>query len=265
MAFMDARIFDQHAKSFLELTTATQALYRQFYHFAVAVTERVAVDSLPAVDAVALELKCFTELLEGKSVLGIERQIGLLGELLFLERFVTQAGAAALDAWLGPSGEPHDFRASTKEFEVKTTLAPRRVHTISGAEQLVPSAGCSLHLISVLLGPAGASNGFTLPEQIDRLRVVFAPSAARAANFEASLHAVGYRSAERANYSRRFTLRRPIGAVAVDASFPAITRPVIQAALGSLAIRIESIQYEVNIEGLEHDDGSPGFESLFTI
>src|SRR5271156_1500317 len=63
----------------------TDSLQREFYHFAAAVAERVIVDKRSATEAVSLELQCFTDLLEEKSILGPERQIGLLGEILFLE------------------------------------------------------------------------------------------------------------------------------------------------------------------------------------
>jgi hypothetical protein len=50
--------------------------------------------------------------------------------------------------------------------------------------------------------------------------------------------------------------------VHVDNNFPAITRPVIQTALGTLAARVESIQYDVNLEGLEHEDGTGAFAAI---
>jgi hypothetical protein len=47
--------------------------------------------------------------------------------------------------------------------------------------------------------------------------------------------------------------------IEVNHTFPAITRPTIQTALGPLAVRVQSINYDVNVEGLEQEDGSEAF------
>lgn len=262
LTFITIQILKQKGRILLEVATATPTLYRQFYHFAVAVAERVIVEKRPAIEAVGLELQCFTDLLEEKSLLGLERQLGLLGELMFLERLVGNGGVAALDSWLGPLGEPHDFRLQWCEFEVKTTVSPHRTHTIHGTEQLMPSKGCSLYLVSVLLGPAGASDGFSLAAKVAQLSGRFAPVSARLSAFTTALEACGFRNADREHYTRQFAMRRPMGIVRVDENFPAITRPTIQSALGPLAPRIESLQYDVSVEGLEYEDGTPEFDAV---
>lgn len=262
LALITTRTLSRQGRELLEIATATPSLHRQFYHFAVAVAERVIVDNRPPQDAVLLELRCFTDLLEEMPLLGIERQLGLLGELMFLERQVAQASLVALDSWVGPMGEPHDFRVDAREFEVKTTLSPRRIHTIHGPEQLVPSQGCDLYLVSILLGPPGMADGFSLGDKVTQLAALFGTVAARLTQFETSLETCGFRDADKGHYNRQFALRRPFGLAAVDSNFPAITRSTVQQALGHLAPRVESLQYDVDIEGLEHEDGTPAFEAV---
>jgi hypothetical protein len=262
LAFITSRTLNREGRELLEIATATPSLQRQFYHFAVAVTERVIVEKRPPQDAVSLELHCFADLLEEKPLLGIERQVGLLGELMFLERLVAKTGLEALDSWVGPTGEPHDFRIEAREFEVKTTLAPHRIHTIHGTEQLVPSKGCSLYLVSILLGPPGASNGFSLGDKVAHLAGQFAAVAARMIQFTTALETCGFRDSDRAQYSRQFAVRRALGLVRIDNNFPAITRSTVQGALGPLAPRVESLQYDVNIEGLEHEEGTEAFAAV---
>jgi hypothetical protein len=264
LASIRTRIFNQSGRSLLEIATSNLSLYRHFYHFALAVSERILVDKCSSVEAVSTELQCFGELFEEKSLLGVERQLGLLGELLVLERFLLKRGGSALDGWLGPMGEPHDFRFDSREYEAKTTISPRRVHTINGPEQLVPSTGCSLLIVSVMLGPAGAGHGFSLAEKVDQLSGEFAHTAPRKERFLAALSACGFRDEDRTHYERRFAMRRPLAIVPVDGSFPAITRFTIQNVLGELAPRIESLRYEVSIEGLELEDGTPEFDSAFS-
>jgi hypothetical protein len=216
------------------------------------------------IEAVQQELRCFTDLLDERPILGTDRQLGLLGELLFLERLMKRIGPAALDAWLGPLGEPHDFRVWINEFEVKTTIAPHRIHTVNGLEQLVASHGCTLYLVSVLLGPAGAEGGFSLADKVSQLSSSFSALPDRKEAFTAALDACGLHMADVQHYTRRFALRRPFGVATVDQSFPALSRPLIQRAIGPLATRIEGVHYEVNIEGLESEDGTPAFEAAFT-
>jgi Putative PD-(D/E)XK family member, (DUF4420) len=260
LTFITARTINRGTQLLLEISTSATSLQRQFYHFAVAVAERVIVEHLQPVAAVALELECFADLLTQTSLLGIEQQIGLLGELHFLQHLVTQLGARqALEAWLSPLPEPHDFRIQSREFEVKTTVAARRIHTIHGVEQLVPCSGCALFLVSVMLGPPGAAAGFSLADKVAVLSGLFAPLPALLGRFTAAVEARGFRPADAVQYTRRFVARRPMGLVAVDTAFPVISRPVIQQALGAQATRVESLQYDVNVDGLELEEGAAQF------
>lgn len=262
LEFIRTRIISQHGKQLLEVSTPAASLLRQFYHFAEAVAERVLVEKRPATEAVSLELRCFSDLLDEKAILGIERQIGLLGELLFLEYLMARRGIRALDSWLGPIGEPHDFRLETSEFEVKTTLSTKRIHIIHGMEQLVPSIGCKLHLVSILLGPPGTASGFSLADKVSHLATLLSPDSTRSRQFEMAIESCGFRTTDRAHYTRQFVMRRPIGLVRVDQHFPAITRPAIQSLLGTQASRVESLQYDVNIDGLEHEEGTTEFQAV---
>jgi hypothetical protein len=262
LAVIRATVVRPKGTHLLEVRCMATRLERQFYHFASAVAERVLVEKMAAVDAVRLELQSFSELLEVKTALGIERQIGILGELLFLELLIGRMpGSDALAAWLGPYGEPHDFRAGDREYEVKATVGTRRIHTIHGAEQLVPSHECHLYVVSVMLGPPGASSGFSLPEKLSDVANLLPETLETKARFHTALERLGYRANDASQYTRRYVLRRPIAMACVDGFFPALTRPLLQASLKQLADRVESVQYDVDIEGLEHDAGSAQFQS----
>jgi len=259
LALIAVRVLVRNGRSILEVSTGSTALQRQFYHFAMAVAERVIVEGLPATQAVDLELGCFAELLGSLPILGIERQIGLMGELLFLELLVERFGAVSVEAWLGPQGEPHDFRIKDREFEVKTTSSVKRVHTIHGADQLVPSKGCTLSLISIVLGPPGAGNGRSLADLVAQLGNRLASDNVASLKFLSALESSGYRTVDSVHYTRKFIMRRPMALVPVDHLFPTISRPVIQRILDTKASRVESIQYDVNVEGLECDETSTEF------
>lgn len=265
LAFLDARLFTADGRHLLEVSTCKPSLHHEFYHLAAATAERVLIHSQQSVDAISAEVAAFAALLEERSLLGTEREVGLLGELLFLQKLISRRGLGMLDAWIGPTAEPHDFRADSHEFEVKTTLSPRRIHTINGAEQLVPSRGCDLYLVSIVLGPPGSDDGFSLGSTTAKLASVFALSQERKMRFEALLASCDFSIADAAHYTRKFVLRRPLAIVPVDASFPAITRPAIQQLLGPLAARVDSFRYDVSVDGLEHEEGTGAFDAALRI
>jgi len=251
----------REGKHLLEISTSKSSLYRLFYQFAQAVAERITSGRQAPLDAVQLEFDCFSDLLEEKPILSMERQIGLIGELLFLEHLVERSGIDMLDSWLGPMGEPHDFRLRMREFEVKTTINPRRVHTINGLDQLAPSEGCSLHLVSVMLGPSGAGPGYSLADKVIALSRQFSGMPQR---FEQLLHlleACGYRNEDRNYYTRRYSPRRPMAIIQVGDSFPKINRQGVARILGESASRIEHLSYDINLEGLQWDSGLQELEN----
>lgn len=262
LSFISLRVLSGDRRTLLEISTASNSLRRQFFHYAVAVSERMVSRSSSAIEAVASELQCFADLLAERPILENERQIGLLGELLFLERLVMARGITLLDSWVGPQAEPHDFRVGNREFEVKTTATPHRVHTIHGSEQLIPSKGCSLFLLSVLLGPPGSGSSFSLAGKVQALEQLFASNGPRARQFLSALEQAGMRKVDLPHYERKFAFRRPLAMVPINAKFPALTRPAIQVSLGPLAQRIESLEYSVNLEGLEKEEGTPDFSAV---
>lgn len=265
LAFLSVRTAEERGVSVLEVSTSYPDLQRQFYYFAIAVAEKVLSEKSPAVEAVTAELQSFGAIVERRSLLSIERQIGLLGELILLERLIVRNGPTVLDAWIGPQGEPHDFRIERREFEAKTTVTVNRIHTINGSEQLVPSKDCSLFLVSILLGPPGKSRGFSLPEKVDAIAERLANAPEKAKRFGAAIQRCELRLEDHVHYERRYSLRRAMAIVPVDKNFPALTRPVIQKALGDGATRVESLQYVVNVEGLETEEGSSEFVSVLPI
>jgi hypothetical protein len=97
-----------------------------------------------------------------------------------------------------------------------------------------------------------------------RISDTFTATPSHLRQFQLALEASGFRADDSLYYCRPFTLRRPLGVVHVGSAFPAITRTTIVNALGPAAPRIESVQYDVDIEGLEHEDGTPEFGSAIS-
>ena len=90
------------------------------------------------------------------SVLSVERQRGLVAELLLLRRLLQLARehsigpAVILDRWWGPVGGKRDFGAVGISIEVKSTALNTRTHHIASIDQLDPmSPGEQVYVYSV--------------------------------------------------------------------------------------------------------------------
>jgi len=248
---------------FLEIVSSSRLINRSFYLFATAVADRVLQMNQSPSEAVALELQCFAALLEEKPLLSIERQLGLIGELIVLERMISADGPQAIDAWIGPLREPHDFRVMNSEFEVKSTAGSRRIHTIHNLTQLTVSPGCLLFIVSILLGPGGKGGGFSLATKIESIQSLLKDSVQHEKGFIDRLESCGYSSQDHSQYNRAFGLRRPLALVPIDSRFPTITSTSLQYLLGEEAHRIDRFVYDVNVDGLESEEGTEFYAEVF--
>src|SRR5690349_13540623 len=55
LASVTLRELNHNGRNCIEVATSTASLYRQFYHFSVAVAERIIVEKRPPLEAVTLE------------------------------------------------------------------------------------------------------------------------------------------------------------------------------------------------------------------
>lgn len=262
LVFLTCQVTLRDGVRVLELASANTHLHRVFYQFANAVAHRLLEENGSAVEIVVTELQCFADLLKANSDLSSEREIGLVGELVFLDKLIRGSGPAAVSAWVGPLRDNHDFRLEGREFEVKTSVATRRIHTINGSEQLVSSPDRRLYLVSLLLSAPGQT-GFSIPELTETIsrKLECAPAFFQA--FQRVLDSAGITSSVLRGTRRRFSLRRPMGIMLIDSSTPVLSAAAIARAVGSSAHRIETVQYELNVEGLVFEDGSTEFENCF--
>ena len=241
---------------YLEVATSQDQLYPEFYSFATTLADRIQLRDEAAVEAFASALASWSELLQPVTVLSIERQLGLFGELWVLKRVIESHGAKGLESWTGPLGEPHDFRFGKQELEVKATTNPTRSHMIDGEHQLVASPESALSLLSIQLEPAGAG-GMSLAELIVDVRRQLADSAAAVRKFDQLLTAIGYRVGDSGLYDRRWQLRSTPYLIVVDEKCPRITRADLDEIKSATSSRISEVHYRINVEGL----GEP-FESM---
>lgn len=243
----------------LEISTAIKPLFESFYRLAAQVAEAVLDGETPPT-ALSQSIALWELLLEQSKVLSEERQAGLFGELLVLERLVDAGVEDPFAAWVGPDRQAHDFRWGDYELEVKTTAGGRRVHTINGVDQLSPSPDCRLFLLSLQITDAGAG-GHTLPQLVDRLRALAVGTDRDL--FDRRLSAAGYVERHRARYARRRRLRTPPALIEIVDGTPRI----VPEALASLPSRfapqrIVKLVYDIDVTTMGDLDGSPRFHAI---
>jgi hypothetical protein len=124
--------------------------------------------------------------------------LGLIGELLFLERLITRFGSAsALTSWLGPSGAPQDFQTGGQLYEIKVCPIGAHIVIISSLEQL-NTANTPTTLVTFSIGTSSIEQegAFTPNAIVSRIRHTLADDSAASSNFELKLAELGFDEAQ---------------------------------------------------------------------
>jgi hypothetical protein len=245
----------------LQVETSSTNLFREFYSFLLALSDRIQLEAAAPLAALQLSLDSWRSLLSSVVVLSEEEQLGLFGELWVLERLLARGAAVALRAWVGPTGAIHDFRIEGTELEIKVTRLESRIHHINGLQQLTPSPNLRLFIVSLQLVDAGAGQGVSLPELIQRIDGRLGDDAHRAL-FTERLSAAGYAHQDAPHYPIRRRQRSSARLIPVDRECPRITQDLLDNELAALVARISQVAYATNLEALGVDEESGGFQAL---
>ncbi|WP_064257740.1 PD-(D/E)XK motif protein [Rhodococcus sp. D-6] len=217
------------------------------YSFIAAVVDAMKSGKTLAA-AVQGALRTFMDLLAKRRRLTPEREQGLIGELLLFSHLLDTVGEhEAMQAWLGPQSEEHDFVLATCDVEVKTTLSEKRVHMINSAMQLQPSPRRVLWLISIQLTKAGAADeSVSLTGLVDNIRPRLGGGRE---SFDEYLRRLGWRDDDVDLYRTKYMLRSQPAAYLVDEEFPAITRPRIDIIVPQSHF-VGAISYRIDVSSL---------------
>lgn len=135
--------------TWLVLSCLRHELDDVFVRLAANVIHNLPTDPLRILPSCIATLDDWRELLGAlrRPALGPEEVVGLIGELLVLEKLARIDPALAVAAWEGPSGGRHDFRYGLHAIEAKaTTKRVGRFIVINGPRQLETPQGGTLHL-----------------------------------------------------------------------------------------------------------------------
>lgn len=252
---LPAVVVDQVALDGLRMArirTTHVALMRDFHDLIMAIAERVITRGRNVAEAFVETVNAWTSLVEHQRVLGLQRRVGLHGELAVLKAIAATHGwGVALDSWTGPDNEEHDFVLPDFDVEVKTTSAENRHHTVSGFGQLEPSIGRPLWFLSVQLTRGGAG-GRTLTESILAVRESLAAEGVELrSRFVRAVAGAGWR--EGALDDERWMLRNEPLILAAD-EMPRLRADHVPP---SVRDRIRSVRYDIDVTGFDSSSSAP--------
>ncbi|MFJ9915218.1 PD-(D/E)XK motif protein [Actinacidiphila glaucinigra] len=241
-----------HGRRMARIHTSQVTLMRDFHDLLMAVADRIVTAGRHLDDAFEQTIQGWSELLEQPGGMAARKRLGLHGELAVLRAVAERNGwASALDAWVGPQGEEHDFALADGDLEVKTTASEERRHTIHGVGQLDETPGRPLWFVSLRLTRGGAA-GRTLGDSVRAVRdAAAAESVAAARQLDLALAASGWR--DDVADDERWTPRDGPLVLRGDAM------PRLRADMSppDAVERVSSVRYDVDVTGLPPAEQPP--------
>jgi len=263
---LKVEIFKNDLGNFLEISTKAEHLFREFHRFAGIVTEDFELPGQTAIGAFESAIHRWLELISRIELLSEEKQLGLQGELTVLRALIKIHGAQAVRAWTGRNpllAERHDFRLGSVDIEVKSTRSTRRQHIIHGLEQLQPSRGHILYLLSLRFESAGLAGGKSLHDEIEEIRLSLRDNSIERSEFENRLLSSGYMDKDAEHYHDKLIFADDPVLAMVDKHLPKITKNILEASLPSeTAGRIGDVSYRIDIDGMGARQGSEQFSRV---
>jgi hypothetical protein len=217
--------------------------FPEFYAFLMNVADRVQLQGETIHNAISHGATALRELVTPERMLTLEDQVGLWGEMWFLDCLGKEKGwQVAVASWVAKNEQPeeHDFALQAVDIEVKTTRNEQRHHHASTQTQFTPKHGRKLFLASVQI-TGGGNGGRSLAEVI--LKISSTCSDAQRRLFKEKLESRGWRDRDANKYPTRWLLR------SAPTLIPIGDLPKVQIEeLGRS--RIVSLSYIVDVGGL---------------
>lgn len=236
----------------LRMSIREGALFREFYDFALDVADRCQVEGDSVCSAIESAWEAWTQFLNRKKVLSRDSEIGLLGELWLLEEIAEQScWETALTSWHQEMNAEHDFSLPSLDIEVKSTTSEFRVHVVNSANQLLPTLGRPLYVLSIQLtiAPTGTPRSRSLSGEIARISENLEGGVLKS-TFKERLKNVGWREEDDDNYRTAFLLRTQPVLIPVDETFPRLTQKGVDDMYPGNPGRIDLVSYRIRLDGL---------------
>ena len=245
---LDTRVGTGREGDWVELGISGRHVLQEAYQLLVLLADRIQRHHDPIGEAIDHIISSYREMLSAFSLLSRQQEIGLYGELLIVQSLLPVLGESeALDSWVGPLGEEHDFGVKDFDLEVKATISEERSHRISSIGQLEPTLGRVLWLVSIMLTSKGAE-GNSIGQLVEQLRATITSPENRALlNYKLSQS--GWEDEDVNLYTEKYCLRADILTYEVNSDFPALTARKLQQ-VGIPPNQITNLTYVLRLDGL---------------
>jgi hypothetical protein len=183
-----------------------------------------------------------------KEILNEEEQIGLICELITLNKLCEINSDYALKSWTGPLGEKHDFNFSDWNFEVKGTRKSKRTHSINGIDQLNPPYNKRLGFISFQLTTSYNEHSINLTDLIESIiKIHFDNKPNLIVKLNDLLARTGYNPIHAEEYKKFKVEVIESTFFEVDENFPKLISRMLNEPLNT---RVSSLRYDISLEGV---------------
>jgi hypothetical protein len=262
---LNFRIGENGGVKRLLVSCDTRELFRSFYDFIHEILELVHAGTHLPNEAVDDAWSKWGLLIERQSALSREKQVGLIGELWFLQRIANEHGwQFALDSWHKTAVSEHDFCLRSTDIEVKTTTNELRTHMIGSLMQLEPSYGRDLYLLSIQITSASmmASDSFSLASSVEAIMNQIAKYPSNLDSFVQRLEQAGWQESHMNFYDSAFVMRSKSRLVSVDNGCPRVINTTLAGLTAEMRARIDSVSYRIDVTGLGFEDGETSYERV---
>lgn len=212
-----------------------------------AITSVKTTDSLYLMRVFLARVRAWQEFMrKGAQPLKPEAEIGLIGELYFVRKFIDEgiSPILALESWVGPLDKIQDFELGTGAVEIKTTVSAKGfLAKIGSLEQLDDSIRQPLFLAGLRL--VQTVSGQALPDFAKAVSDAISGDPEAERIFSDKLLVAGYVSKDSDRYIRKF-IASEILVFEVSEGFPRITH-------GNIPYGIKRAVYEIDLEQISGD------------
>lgn len=169
-----------------------------------------------------------------------ERQRGMLGELLVMERLLIPSlgSLAAAECWTGPDPAHQDFIRSGLAIEVKTSLAKRHARLRIANEKQLDERSHDNLLLAYLNLDESMAHGDSLPMVVERVRALAAGDPAASRILDDRLLAGDYLDVHAPIYDRNRWRAGDTRYFRVEGEFPRLTDANLPAGVGDIGYSI---------------------------
>lgn len=206
----------------------------------------LAAEEKEALSLVTARYRQWAKLLESqkKGLMDEHIRKGLLGELIFLEKYIDSCHSIlyAINGWSGPEGSDQDFIYTEGWYEIKTIGISSSKVTISSLEQLDCHELGELVIMRVDKVPPSKSNAVSLNDIVNRIRKRISFNSEALEIFQHKLVSYGY--IELQEYSEEKYYLSKIQRYTVNESFPKLIKENVRN-------EIVSTNYELNLPSLD--------------